>query len=107
MGSSLRTSLLHLGSGPPTQPALHEWEEKRLVGKGLKLLLAAYLTSILRVCLLIHILLNVCFFKMAKYVKCLRYPVCSASVSTLLCVSRNVWRLLANWRAKITVNSSP
>lgn len=40
--SSLRASLLNLGSGPPTQPELFtEWEEKQLVGKGLKLSLAA------------------------------------------------------------------
>lgn len=36
--SSLRTSLLNLGSGAPTQPELFiEWEEKRLVGKGLEI----------------------------------------------------------------------
>lgn len=40
------------------------------------------------------------YFKMAKYIKCLTFPGCSASISTLLCVSRDAWRLLAfgEWR---------
>lgn len=88
----LRTWLLNLGRGPSTQPALSLSETRVWWVRGsnshwlANLRLQSSLPS-QSLSFLIHSLWNAeIHFKIAKYIKFLRYPGCSASVSRLVWV---------------------